>query len=371
MPKCFILCNLNNIKSNYIVSSFAGSNMSYFLGESIPKSFDCVFINVGAPTKKWCFEEKYQVYTIDNYKIVEFSPGLFVLPTRIGVRIMLGEAIRFILKNKNEGDKLIIYHSLSFSKYYKQLLFSFGKNNTIIHVAELYSEAGDVSCSTENEIKLLSNFSKYIFMSDELSRRIVASDKTKKKVMLYGAYRPINSSVKRKNDSLIHVVYSGTSSRVKGGLFTALNASMHLPSNFVFHIYCRADDGLLAEMKKYNVIYEGYVEQQKLNDSISNFDIGLATQNPNLSFNNSSFPSKIANYLSCGLNVVSSKSKSVLESPFSNCVFYYDEDNDGHNCSNAIISASKYIDRINNKKIIEDMNRTAKEQLMYLLEVTV
>ena len=120
---------------------------------------------------------------------------------------------------------------------------------------------------------------------------------------------------------------------------------------------------------KYNVLYEGYIGEDELNKTLLNYDIGLATQNPYLPFNNSSFPSKIVNYLSCGLNVVSSKSESVIESPFNDTLYYYDEDDTGENCAKAIIEASSHLNHKNNQKTIQTLYAGAAEQMLTLLEV--
>lgn len=364
MAKCFILCNLNNPKSDYIISSYAGSSISYYLGDIVSDTHQVIFINVGATCKKWSSKSKHNVYSHNDSKIIEFNEGCSFLPTRIKSKLMIKQAVKYIINNSNSSDFVLVYHSISFSPFYNKILQKFGINRAILHVAEFYSDVGNIKFSKKKEINSIKLFKKHIFMSKGLLSQIQSEAKNNSFAMLYGVY-DVKPCIH--NDSeFFDVVYAGTTSKIKGGLFNALNASKFLPNNYRLHIFCRANIDLIDEIKGYPVIYEGYVTEDELNKKLVTYDIGLASQNPNSIFNNSSFPSKIVNYLSCGLNVVSSKSISVIDSPFKDKVYFYEYDETGEELANAIIKASKTLDKIGNCKMIQEMDSSVRKDVKKL-----
>ena len=366
--KCFILCNVNNEQSLYLFASNAGSNFSNYIANSLPKDFDVYLLNVGAPIKKWQFKEKNHQFKVNSSTIVEFAGGLSILPTRIKAKLIINRAIKFAIKNKKENDKIIIYHSLSFMKYYKLLIESFSIDNALLFVAELYSDVGNIKFSVSKEINYIQNFKKTIMISRPLYKKIVNESIANQTIFLYGAYNPIKDIFYKGSDDLIHVVYAGTASKIKGGLFSVLSASKYLPRNYLVHIYTRGDESLINYIKSFPVRYEGYVNERKLLEIIKQYDIGLATQNPHLAFNESSFPSKIVSYLACGLNVVSSKSISVTVSPFKDVVTFYDEDESGQNLAQAIMKSAININREKNIQFICQLDNEFRAKLQLLLE---
>ena len=366
--KCFILCNVNNEQSLYLFASNAGSNLSNYIANSLPKDFDVYLLNVGAPIKKWQFKEKNHQFKVNSSTIVEFAGGLSILPTRIKAKLIINRAIKFAIKNKKENDKIIIYHSLSFMKYYKLLIESFSIDNALLFVAELYSDVGNIKFSVSKEINYIQNFKKTIMISRPLYKKIVNESIANQTIFLYGAYNPIKDIFYKGSDDLIHVVYAGTASKIKGGLFSVLSASKYLPRNYLVHIYTRGDESLINYIKSFPVRYEGYVNERKLLEIIKQYDIGLATQNPHLAFNESSFPSKIVSYLACGLNVVSSKSISVTVSPFKDVVTFYDEDESGQNLAQAIMKSAININREKNIQFICQLDNEFRAKLQLLLE---
>ncbi len=366
--KCFILCNVNNALSSYLFASNAGSNLSYYIANSLPKNYDVYLLNVGAPIKRWPFKEKNHQFQVNSLTIIEFAGGLTILPTRIKAKLIIKRAIKFALKNKETGDKIIVYHSLSFSKYYQTLIDSFSPKNAVLFVAELYSDVGNIKYPVIKEIDYIKEFKKTIMISRSLYRKIFKESKENQTIFLYGAYNSLKNLAHKSNSDLIHVVYAGTASKIKGGLFNILNASKLLPKNYLIHIFTQADESLINYLKSFPVSYDGYVNENELLEIIQLYDIGLATQNPHLVFNESSFPSKIITYLACGLNVVSSKSISVTDSPFLDKVIFYDEDESGENLAQAIIKSANHINRAENAKYISQLDDEFKANLSNLLE---
>ena len=68
--------------------------------------------------------------------------------------------------------------------------------------------------------------------------------------------------------------------------------------------------------------YEGLLQGEEFISFMRKCDIGLSTQIPNATFNDTSFPSKVLNYLSLGLKVVSVRMKALEVSKISDELFY-------------------------------------------------
>lgn len=362
MRKCYFLCNIQTTNSDYIISNYAGSNLALYVGECLRDYFNVVIINVGAPTKGHVLKALNQ-YKYEGMDIIEFPSGNAFLPTRIRAQIMLLGAMKYLLKNAKKDDKILIYHSISFGKYYKKVLNAYGLYNSILLIAEFYSEVGNIKFDVNKEIKMCRMFNKFILMSSGIKERIISDDIEKKCIFIYGVYRPVKLLARIKDDDRIHLVYAGTSSRIKGGLFNSLKAMKYLPDNFMLHVFCIADQNTTEEIRtNKNTVYEGYIDEISLSRLLQNYDIGLATQNPDLSFNTSSFPSKIINYLSCGLSVVSSDSISVRNSPVGDYVFFY-EGQKGEKMAEAIIQASREINRERNVLYIRILDENFRREI--------
>ena len=373
MKTIFFLSNVRNSKSNYLSIEYVTSNLVSYIGDVLSEEFKIVFLNIGAPKERWPYNGQYfYEYNVNkNQTIVEFSYGLFSkLPDRFKVMQIKHNAFKYLKEHYNNCDKIIIYHSLGMMKYYHKILSMFGTSNVVILAAELYSDVELNKYNISNEIKHIKPFKKIISMSSGIINKCFSNDGHSNVVYIYGSYKNLDISKSNKSDNKIHVVYAGTSSLAKKGFLNSLKASNFLTSNIVLHIYSKISDETRKTIEKQfpNARYEGYVEENELYKIISYYDIGLATQDPLAKFNESSFPSKITNYFACGLNVVSSKSISVINSPFSKYVYFYDEDEIGKNLANAIIDAAKKIDKDANQKIIRELDIKFQKEVKELLE---
>jgi len=370
MNKCFIVCNVSNKQSEYVISSTAGSNISFYLASATSKCYETEIINIGAP-KKCERRKKNAFFKCDGFSIAEFPSGLPFLPSRFRAKIMLKKAIKYILKNHCKGDKILIYHSISFSRYYKKILKKSGLKDVILLVAEIYSDVGNIKYNRKREIKNASCFEKYIFMSKGIYEIFHSANPSLKSIFLYGAYkiRFDAKDVTQTDSKTIHLVYAGTASKVKGGLFNAIDACDLFGNNCILHIYSALTTELKQKLElSRNAVYEGYFSDDSLYTKMQRFDIGLATQNPYLRFNSSSFPSKIVNYLACGLSVVSTKSSSVIDSPFSGIVNFYDI-GDKDSLKNAIASAYKNRNKKQNISLISKFDKTFNKELEELFKI--
>ncbi len=370
MKTVYIFCNSENKQSsNYIQFGAAGSSLGRYLASAIGQSeeYSTVILNLGSPSKKRKSVRNTKIYSETNFKIVEFKSLSKILPSFMRAKKVLREAVKYLKRNFKEGDKVLIYHSLFYSTKYKKILDIAGVKNSLLFVAEIYSDVfNKTKLKRNSEIKYIRLFDKFICMSKNLSK-ICCDDSNKQCILLFGAYSS-NIQAKKTSNNKINIVYSGTASRIKNGLYMAIEAMEYLDSNFLLHIYCPATQSALEAMKdKKNIVYEGYLSESLLNEALPNFHIGLASQDPFGDFNSSSFPSKIIKYLSCGLSVVSSASISVIDSPFADVVKIFDP-YDPERLAESIIEASKKINPRDNIQIIEKMDYDFKIDVIKLID---
>ena len=374
MNTVYILCNSENKKSgNYIQYGGAGSSLGRYVANSIGKSekYSAVILNLGSPSKKTKSIKKTMIYEEERFKIVEFKSSLRLIPPFLRAKKVLNEAVKYLKNNFKSGDKVLIYHSLSYLEKYKDILDIAGMQNSLLLVAEIYSDVLKKTGSKKNfELNKIRLFNKFICMSKNLSNTCCVGSH-KKSILLFGAYT-LNKALKKSakiNGNRIDVVYSGTASKTKNGLYMAIDAMNYLDSNFMLHVYCPPTQAALDAMKnRTNVVYEGYIDESALNEILPKYDIGLASQDPSGDFNESSFPSKIIKYLSCGLSVVSSASVSVLDSPFIDVISIF-KPYEPETLAKSIVKASKANDFSNNTRIIKQMDLDFRTDVVKLIEM--
>lgn len=237
-----------------------------------------------------------------------------------------------------QNDIIVIYHERYFRHAIKFLKF-FKKTKIILEIEEVYTLAGNYPKKMiNNELDSFRYADAYILVND-LLRSILNLESNKPYCISYGPYQiyKVNqeSSVK---DGKIHVVYAGVIDRIKKGAEMAIKSGRYLPENYCLHI---AGFGLKSDIEyiktlietenkesKCEIRYEGYLEGLSYDNLISNCTIGLSTQvSGEYNFSETSFPSKIINYLSYGLTVVSTKIKVLESCELSNLLSFYSSDN--------------------------------------------
>ncbi|MCM1139275.1 MAG: hypothetical protein NC453_11960 [Muribaculum sp.] len=262
------------------------------------------------------------------------------LPFTFGVQSKLGRMISifwtqiwllWILLFKCKRQELIVvYHSaaimriLSIAKWLKNLC-------VILEIREIYSDINaNVNKKTEQEYFKIAD--KYIFATQLLNDRINAQNKPY--VIAPGIYQSkVNNSPTKWNDGKIHLVYAGNFRRAKGGAIASILIAKYLTPDYVIHILGSGDENSISEIKnlisiqnskhKANVIFEGLLVGNEFDDFLQKCDIGLSTQDPSGTFNESSFPSKVLTYLGNGLEVISANISAVSTSPVGRYIHYY------------------------------------------------
>ena len=138
-------------------------------------------------------------------------------------------------------------------------------------------------------------------------------------------------------DGKIHCVYAGTLDTRKGGAMTAIATASYLPENYHMHILGFGNNEDVSKVKnaiaeslistRCYITYDGVLRGEEYIRFLQSCDIGMSTQNPNLEFNGTSFPSKILTYMANGLQVVSVRIPAIEKSKISPYLQFYDGNN--------------------------------------------
>lgn len=238
----------------------------------------------------------------------------------------------YCLINIKKGEQVIVYHSLDLMRpiYYAKKLKGF---KLILEVEEIYNDVSDKSNSSKKmERKFIACADKYIFPTELLNEKF---NKEKKPfLIILGTYKTEDEKAYKFNDGKIHCVYSGTFDPRKGAP-AAAKAAEWLPVNYHLHFLGFGNEEMTNNIK--NIInetneiseatltYDGLLSGSEYTEFLQKCDIGLSTQNPDESYNATSFPSKILSYMANGLRVVSIKIPAIEKSAIGNSMYYYEE----------------------------------------------
>lgn len=230
-----------------------------------------------------------------------------------------------------KSDIIVAYHERLYTPVVKKICNLRGLKY-IIDVEEIYQIAASASgAKIEREINSLKGADAYFLASKDLADLL---PKNTPYIVCNGNYYVPN--LEKSHKSPKRILYSGTFDKVKGGVNIAIETVQFLPSDFTLVI---CGFGTPSEIKaveeaiiKHNntkgyaqIEYKGCLSGKAYEDVVRNCSIGLACQNPNHKLNNTSFPSKIFEYIKWGLTVISSKSKVVVDSECADLVTFFND----------------------------------------------
>lgn len=280
---------------------------------------------------------------------------------------------QYIIKNVKKNETVIAYHSLanmrcvSFARRIK-------KFKLILEVEEIYNDVYHRSTfNAAKEKKYIHNADMYLFPTEILAQKVNIYNK--KQVIVYGSYEIKRFDECKYNDGRIHVAYTGSFDPHKGGLMVALKIARYLDNSFCLHVLGKGSDDVMEMLhssieKNYSeglceIKYEGLKKGDEYLKYLQRCDLGLSTQNPNASFNNTSFPSKVISYLANNLRVLTAPINVLTQSEFSDYLYYY-YDKDPEKIAGVIknIDFSKEYDSIS---VIEELDKSFCESLHELL----
>ena len=271
---------------------------------------------------------------VDNKYIYVNNTGSNNRIIRYLLRRITNIKARRIVKQlcKDKKTIFIIYHSTSLYPIINLLKKS--GSTVILELEEIYSDVKNSKITRKKETKVINKADGYIIPTELLKKEISGHKPT---IIIYGSYEINNKYKKRKNNSkIIHCVYAGTLDERKGA-WDAIESIKYLPNNYCMHILGYGNDQQIRKIKekcqvvrketKSIVRYDGVLLGEKYDEYLNNMNIGLCTQKPNATYNNTSFPSKILSYMAHNLDVVSINIRSINTSKLAANIYFYEKNN--------------------------------------------
>lgn len=282
------------------------------------------------------------------------------------------QLVFYLLRVKNT-DTVLVYHERFYLRWINAVR-KVKKWKLIFEVEEIYTQAANRS--EKNIQKEIADLKKSKEDSYILSTGLLKKIFDKNSIVCSGSYHPLFFSpedkiVKNSKD----VVYAGTLDSVKGGAQAAVRAAEFLDETYHIHILGFGNHNQVTEIKEMvaitndksaaEVTYDGVLKGEEYRDFLKRCDIGLSTQNPEGKYNDTSFPSKIFEYLKNGLKVVSVNIPAVKTSEVSGVITFYDKQ-EPKLLAEAIKSAENF-DVKNIKTVLDNLHEGFKSQLSSII----
>lgn len=244
--------------------------------------------------------------------------------------INIFQLFMYLLFVVRSEDIVMVYHEMFYLPVI-QFLRRLKKINLLYEVEELYLVVANRSTKEiQDEIDYLRMADAYVFSNDIMAEKCQLDKKPH--IVCYGTYSIPALLSHKPNDGKIHVVYAGTLSIEKGGAAAAAAAAKFLPDNYHIHILGFGNQAQVDSYREYvaqlagvsacQLTYDGSLLGDEYLQFLQKCDVGLSPQNPDASFNETSFPSKILSYLSNGLRVVSVRLNAIQKSKINDWVYY-------------------------------------------------
>ena len=327
--------------------------MNYFADAMVRVGYKVHIISTAWLVHSDCFfkfDTKKSIQISENIKVT-YCPGIkskvnyFRFINRYLCKIWL---LVWLIINTRRQSALLVYHSLYYTKLLK-IAKSIRKFKLVLEVEEIYTKVWNAYSRYHlKEMRFFETPDSFITVSD-----IMANTLGKKtQAVIYGSYI-INNKSKVKNLGLNHfinIVYAGSIDSTKGGAINAVLTAEHLPENYIMHILGTGTSNHIHQIKteiqrinkkkkKEICIYQGLKTGKALDAFMNKCQIALNPQHTG-KYMDTAFPSKIVFYLSHHLTVVSTKIKSIENSPFVSLI-EFSRDSKPESISEAIINARR------------------------------
>ena len=368
---CFFDSQEENNHRYYVVA--AANKMQYIINVLRDLGFTSHLISCSWSTREVpCFVKGF-TENREDYCITFFpSIGGKGLLTKVIQRLFYKINLFFYLLSHTQKDEVVIaYHSLAYS-WILFLAKKIKKFKLILEVEEIYQDVVSVtSIVRHGENLIFQSADAFVFSTELLKERLNKCGKPS--VIIYGSYSIPADFAPKIDDGKIHVVYAGTFDPRKGGCVAA-SAAEFLPSNYVMHVCGFGNNQQITELKRIieknnielsnaRIEYEGLLKGKSYLNFLQSCHIGLSPQDPNASFNATSFPSKILSYLSNGLSVVSIRIEAIERSGVCKSISFYDIQSP-QEIAKAIIKANPNNHSID---VIEELDRNFRKELIEML----
>ena len=376
MSKIIYVCHYDVEKGTRITSPAGLTLMNYVINSINSLGYD---LTVFSPAQQNNTSAKNR----ETVKINEKTDAIFMrsikrftkfkLPPRFIYLKQIDNQIYKELKELvEEGDTVIVYHSLSLINAVTRLRKE--KNfKLILQVAEIYSDVLEDTKNRQKEIDFIKTADKYILISSLLAKKLELDENNC--IVCSGAYKT-EKVINTPKEDKIHVLYAGTLDPTKGGAYYAMDSAKYLNEKYHLHILGFGTSGQIAHVKeilekqknefKCTVTYDGCLQGTEYVEFLQGCHIGLSTQNPGGSYNDTSFPSKILVYLANGLKVVSVKIPAIESSPVGQAMHFY-ENSTPEEIAKAILSVD--LEKTDgSRELIKRLNEEFVENIKKLLE---
>jgi hypothetical protein len=301
------------------------------------------------------------------------SPKRFICTAAAGFRLLL--LLVFLVRRLCKTDTLLVYHAQLLSLPVR-LAKAIRRFRLILEIEEIfYREARTPKdiLRERTELALIHAADGYLAINERVCEEYCAG---KPAVISYGAYGIPPRITERYNDGRIHLVYAGLLNASHGPQ-TAVDTMLHLDDGYRLHLCgfgTATDIALLkdriTEVKKSlgseSILYHGSLSGSEFDALLQRCHLGLnfnITLKPDAG--KYAFPSKIPSYLGRGLNVLTHRIPSVVNSGFAPLVQYFDEQTPAAVAS-AVRSAALYTYETQVGKF-RDFDRVFQGQLQALL----
>lgn len=305
------------------------------------------------------------------------------LPATRGFHTVFGKIVRriwqlavnywFVFSSVKKGETVMAYHSVSLSLPLR-LLKKLKHIKLILHVEEIYADVKNNRRYRQKEFKVFDQADGFIVPSVLLAQKI--NPQNKPVAVAHGCYRAIYDTAAKHTDGRIHCIYAGTFEETKGGAFNAIRSGAYLDEQYCIHIL---GSGSAQSIQKVHtcieecsqntaceIRYDGLKLGEEFREYVSRCHIGLSTQNPGDTYNDSSFPSKVLMYLSHGLAVVSVRIPVLSTSAVDQMVTYY-EGQDPQQIADAIRRAAASLP-VDYRPNMETLHEEFVKEIKRLLE---
>ena len=144
------------------------------------------------------------------------------------------------------------------------------------------------------------------------------------------AYRDGNDSSRSRRNETLTLLYAGNLDETRGIMrFIQSFLRIHCDARLVVTGKGTMENRIrdLAGARR-DIEYLGMLPEKEFSDVIADADVCVNPQPADHEFTESSFPSKVVNYLAHGKVVVSTRSEALLASPYRDMIVFYDDAND-------------------------------------------
>ncbi|MHB1461979.1 MAG: glycosyltransferase family protein [Armatimonadota bacterium] len=262
-----------------------------------------------------------------------------VITKKLRILYMQFALFIYLLTRVKRNDVVVIYHSLRYIPVVT-LIKRMTKYKVVLEFNDLYAlhfidqkKVNSIRVREQAYVKMMDGF----VLASPFMAEIV--DNMKPAIISYGSYDVDEIEKSRYfDDHHIRVVYSGVIENLRGAANLIASASLHLSDDYVIHIAGYGRPDVLVEFKDVcesinrakgytAIVYHGLLLNERLKLLLEDCDIALNCHkysDEDLWKSRYSFPSKIPLNMGFGLYMVSHSMDVVRESPFAECISFFD-----------------------------------------------